>query len=130
MKSSSADPDFVRMSRFSVAMEAWLRPIRSATMAGSVSIGAGRRHAGARPGPSSGSDGMKSPRSRMVSQRVPDQRIASSHDLQEAGSARWRRQVRGDIDEQPPTGHVHRPRVVSCQKESPRGFMASVIIWS
>ena len=41
MKSSSAVPDFVRMSRFRVATEAWLRAISSSTMAGSVSIGAG-----------------------------------------------------------------------------------------
>ena len=40
--------------------------------------------AGGPPGLSSGSDGMKSPRSRTVSQRVPDQRIAPPHDLEEA----------------------------------------------
>src|SRR2546423_518679 len=41
MNSSSASPDFVRMSRSEAAMDASLRPIRSVTMAGSVSIGAG-----------------------------------------------------------------------------------------
>src|SRR5215203_4987821 len=51
MKSSSADPDFVGMSRFKAAMEAWLRPISSATMAGSVSIGAGAPPAGLVHGP-------------------------------------------------------------------------------
>ena len=39
MKSSSAAPDFDRMSRFKAAMDASLRPMSSATMAGSVSIG-------------------------------------------------------------------------------------------
>src|SRR5256885_1601499 len=46
MKSRSADPDFVWMSRFKAAMEAWLRAISSATMAdGAVDVvlpGAGR----------------------------------------------------------------------------------------
>jgi hypothetical protein len=51
MKSSSAVPDFVPMSRFSAAMEAWLRPISSATMAGSISIGAGAPTAGTRQDP-------------------------------------------------------------------------------
>src|SRR3990170_672507 len=51
MKSRSADPDFVRMSRFRAAMEAWLRPISPATMAGSVSIGAGAPPAGLVHGP-------------------------------------------------------------------------------
>ena len=78
MKSSSAGPDFVRMSRFRAAMEAWLRPISSATMAGSVSIGAWRA-AGRRPGGTlvrerpdevvAFEDGL---------QRVPDQRIGLS----------------------------------------------------
>jgi hypothetical protein len=36
MKSSSASPDFVRMSRSEAAIDAWLRPISSVTMAGSV----------------------------------------------------------------------------------------------
>ena len=90
MKSSSADPDFVRMSRFKAAMEAWLRSISSATMAGSVSIGAGAPPAGAPAGTlvrerrdevAAFEDGL---------QRVPDQRIGSPQDLQEAGAARRR----------------------------------------
>jgi hypothetical protein len=59
MKSSSAVPDFVRMSRFNAAMEAWLRRISSATMAGSVSIGvaAGTPAGGAPPDSPSGATG-------------------------------------------------------------------------
>src|SRR5256885_1484563 len=51
MKSSSADPDNVSMSRCKVATDAWLRPINSATMAGSVSIGTrgNRQRVGSRP---------------------------------------------------------------------------------
>ena len=59
------------MSRFNVAMEAWLRSISSVTMAGSVSIGAGALPGGGPPGPSSGRAGMKSPRSRMVCSASP-----------------------------------------------------------
>ena len=51
MKSNSAGPDFVRMSRFRAAMDAWLRSISSVTMAGSVSIGAGAPPAGGPAGP-------------------------------------------------------------------------------
>ncbi|CCF83973.1 hypothetical protein NITHO_2930003 [Nitrolancea hollandica Lb] len=40
-------------------------------------------------------------------QRVPDQRIASPQDLQEAGAARRRSQALGNVDEQPPAGLVH-----------------------
>ena len=36
MKSKSADPDWLWMSRFTAAMEAWLRAMSSAGMAGSV----------------------------------------------------------------------------------------------
>jgi len=57
MKSKSADPDIASMSPFNVAMEAWLRSISSATMAGSVSIGAGALSAGVPPRPSSGGPG-------------------------------------------------------------------------
>src|SRR5947209_8321473 len=109
MKSNSADPDFARMSRFKAAMDAWLRPIRSVTMAGSVSIGACAPPPSARPGPSSGSEGMKSPREDAL-QRVPDQRIGFPCELQEAGAARWRRQVPDHVDEQPTAGLEHRPR--------------------
>src|SRR3970040_40595 len=41
-------------------------------------------------------------------QRVPDQRLGFPQDLQEACAARWRSQVLGDVDEQPPAGLVHR----------------------
>ena len=41
-------------------------------------------------------------------QCVPDQRIALAHDLQEAGSRRWRGEARRDIDEQPPACLDHR----------------------
>ncbi len=128
MKSSSAEPDFVRMSRFRAATESWLRAISSVTMAGSVSIGAGASPAGAWPGASSGSDGMKSPRSRIVSQRVPGQRIGPPQDLEEAGAAgRGRQALATSTNSRPPASCIGRG-VVSCHTESPRGFMASVII--
>jgi hypothetical protein len=73
MKSNSAVPDFVWMLRFKAAMDAWLRPISSVTMAGSVWIGAGAPPARGPAGPpsSAGSEGMKSPRSRMVCSASP-----------------------------------------------------------
>ncbi len=61
MKSSSAEPDFVRMSRSNAAMEAWLRSTSSVTMAGSVSIGVSALSYGVPPRPLSGRAGMKSP---------------------------------------------------------------------
>ena len=36
--------------------------------------------------------------------------------------------IGGDVDEQPAARLGHRPRVVSCQKDRPSGFIASVII--
>ena len=57
MNSSSASPDFARMSRFSVAMEASLRPISSVTMAGSVSIEAASRQTMAPGDPRQGAAG-------------------------------------------------------------------------
>ena len=135
MKSSSAVPDFVRMSRFNAATEAWLRPIRSATMAGSVSIGAGGRAAaggalaGGPPGASSGSDRMKSPRSRTVSSAslisgspFP---ITSRRPARVADEAR---RAVTSTNSLPPASTMG-ARVVSRKKESPRGFIASVIIW-
>ena len=80
MKSSSADPDFVRMSRFKAAMEAWLRPISSVTMAGSVSIGAGA------PLPAAPAGTLVRERRDEVAafedglQRVPDQRVGPPHE--------------------------------------------------
>ena len=110
MKSSSADPDFVRMSRFKAAMEAWLRAISSATMAGSVSIAAApatrRRPCGTfvrerRDEVAAVEDGL---------QRVPDQRIGFPQGSEEARAARRRSQDLRDVDEQPPAGLGHRPR--------------------
>ncbi|HZY57863.1 MAG TPA: PEP/pyruvate-binding domain-containing protein [Rubrobacteraceae bacterium] len=128
MKSSSADPDFVGMSRFKAAMEAWLRPISSATMAGSVSIGAGAPPAGAPPGLASGSDRMKSPRSRMVCSASlisgSDFPRTSRRPARLAGEARPRVTSTNSL---PPSSYMGRP-AVSCHRESPRGFMASVII--
>ena len=95
MKSSSAGPDFVRMSRFRAAMDAWLRSISSVTMAGSVSIGAGAPPGGGPAGPSSGSDGMKSPRSRTVCSASPISGSDLPEHLQEAGAARRRGQALG-----------------------------------
>ena len=71
MKSSSADPDFVRISFLKVAIEASLSRINSVTMAGSVSIGAGATPAGPPIGPSSGRVATKSPRSRIVRRASP-----------------------------------------------------------
>ena len=113
MKSSSAVPDFVRMSRFNAATEAWLRAISSATMAGSVSIGAGGAGGGGRGAGRWPAWGLVRERPDEVAaiedglQRVPDQRIALSHHLQEAGAGRRRSEARGDVDEQPPAGLDH-----------------------
>ena len=122
MKSSSADPDFVRMSRFRAAIEAWVRPISSVTMAGSVSIGAGAPPAGGPPGPSSGSDGMKSPRSRMVCSASPISGSDLRQGLQEACAARRRSQALGDVDEQPPAGLVHRRERRQLEQGEPQGL--------
>ena len=128
MKSRSADPDFVRMSRFAAAMEAWLRLISSVTMAGSVSIGAGPLLGGAQTGPSSVSDGMKSPRSRTVCSASPisgsDVPAIASKPARLVGDARiWVTST----NSRPPASAMGRG-VVICQKESPRGFIGSVII--
>src|SRR5439155_1754206 len=55
-------------------------------------------------------------------QRVPDQRIGLPNELQEAGAARWRSQVLGDVDEQPPAGHVHRPEGCQLPQGEPQGL--------
>ncbi len=72
MKSNSAEPDFAGSSRFRAAIDAWVRWISSATIAGSFSIGAGglpvgnpaprRSRRAPRPAPS----GRSRPRSRRV----------------------------------------------------------------
>ena len=82
-------------------MEAWLRAISSATMAGSVSIGAAGRAPGSGPAGAlvwerpdevaAVEDGL---------QRVSDQRIGLPQRVQEAGAARRRGQPLGDVDEQ------------------------------
>ena len=128
MKSSSAGPDFVRMSRFRAAMDAWLRSISSATMAGSVSIGAGPPPAGA-----PGGTLVRERRDEVAAvedglQRVPDQRIGFPQDLQEAGAARGRRQAWVTSTNSLPPASAMGRGVVSCHRESPRGFMGSVII--
>ena len=128
MKSSSADPDFVRMSRSKAALEAWLRSISSVTMAGSVSIGAGASRGGAPAGTL-----VRERRDEVVAfddglQRVPDQRIGlpqgSRMPARVAGEARpWVTST----NSLPPASYI-RGRAVSCHRESPRGFMGSVII--
>ena len=57
MKSSSAGPDFERMSRFKAAIGGLVRSISSVTMAGSVSIGAGASRGGAPGGTRPGATG-------------------------------------------------------------------------
>ena len=71
MKSSSTDPDFVRMSRFKAAIEV-LAVFDQLGGDGRIGLDRGVSAAGRRPGgPSAGSDGMKSPRSRMVCSASP-----------------------------------------------------------
>src|SRR6202451_4520591 len=127
MKSSSASPDFVRMSRSEAAMDAWLRPISSVTMPGSVSIGAGAPPNSGPGGPSSGSGRMKPSRSMMVCSASPISgsdlpraswrpgRLAGEGPpggLVEAAAARGRGQPLGDVDEQAAAdlGHGRRGR--------------------
>ena len=100
-----------------------MRSISSATMAGSVSIGAGAR-AGRRPArrPSSGSAGRKSPRSTTVCSASRDQRIGPPETSEEAGAARRRGEALGDVDEQPPAGHVHRPGGGQLPHGEPQGL--------
>ena len=103
-------------------MEAWLRSISSATMAGSVSIGAGAPPAGVPPGPSSGSGRDEVAAFEDGLQRVPDQRIGSPQGLQEAGATRWRTQRLGDVDEQSPAGLGHGPRGRQLPQGEPQGL--------
>ncbi len=128
MKSNSADPDFVRMSRFDAAMDAWVRSISSVTMAGSVSIGSGAPP-GRGPGePSSGSGRMKPSRSRMVFTASPisgsDFPMSSRSSTPLVGEA----SLRVTSTNRRPPATAMGAGVVICQKESPRGFMGSVII--
>src|ERR1700685_4022309 len=95
-KSNSAGPVFARMSRSRAALDNWLRSISPVTMAGSVSIGTGAPPARGPPGPPA----ARRPAGTRVRERrdeiaavedglqgVPDQRIASAHDVQKAGPA-------------------------------------------
>ena len=89
MKSSSAAPDVVWMSRFRAATEAWLRSIRSVTIAGSVSIGVGGVAARGRPHGAlvrQRRDEFAAVENRL--QCVPDQRIPFPEDIQEGRAAR------------------------------------------
>ena len=61
-------------------------------------------------------------------QRVPDQRIALAHHVQEAGTGRRRSEGGVTSTNRRPPASAMGARVVSCHNESPRGFMASVII--
>ena len=128
MKSSSASPDFVRMSRSEAAIDAWLRPISSVTMAGSVSIGAGAPPNSGPGGPSSGSGRMKPSRSMMVCSASP----VSGSDLPRASRTSARLAGEASLwvtltNRRPPASAMG-AGVVICQKDSPRGFMGSVII--
>ena len=133
MKSSSASPDVVRMSRCSAAIEARLPATSSVTMAGSVSIGAGGPPAGGAPGgpppgPWSGGDGRKSPRSTMLCSASPmsgsDVPRASRSPARVAGEARpWVTSTKSL-----PAASCIGGSAVSWNSESPRGFMGSVII--
>ncbi len=92
MKSSSADPDFVRMSRFKAAMEA---SAALDQLGDDGRIGLDRRGAlppgGGRPGPL-----VRERRDEVAAveeglQRVPDQRIGSPHHRQETRCTAGRR---------------------------------------
>ncbi len=127
MKSSSAGPDFDRISRARAALEAWLRSISSVTIAGSVSIGAGAWRGGGAPGASSGSDGRKPSRSTIACSAPPTSGSgfhSSSMPARVAGEARARVTSTNSL---PPASYI-RGMAISCQTESPRGFIGSVII--
>ena len=127
MKSSSADPDFPRMSRCNAATDAWLLPISSVTIAGSVSIGAGAAPAGGPPGASSGSDGMKSPRSMMVCSASPISGSDCARASMFARLAGVARILVTSTNSLPAASCIGGP-AVSWNREIPRGFMGSVII--
>ena len=116
------------MSRSERAIDAGSRPIRSVTIAGSVSIGAGAPPNGGAGGTLLGERPDEAVAVEHGLQRVPDERIGSPQGLQDGGAARRRGQPPGDVHEQSAAGHVHGPGVVICQNDSPSGFMASVII--
>ena len=88
MKSRRAVPDLVWMSRCTAAMDSSARAMSSVTIAGSVSIVAGGRPDGGPAGASSGSRRKEVTAVEHGLQRVPDERVASSEDCEEAGPAR------------------------------------------
>ena len=133
MKSSSAGPDCVRMSRFSAATEAWFFSISSATMAGSVATWASALPAvapadvAALDG-SSWSDRMKPPRARTFSSASLNSGSAfpmTARRLARLAGEASRRVT--STNSRPPASRMG-ARVVILKKESPRGFIASVII--
>ncbi len=91
MNSSSADPDCDRMACLRASTDAWLASISSVTIAGSVSIEAGAPPGGGPAGTSSGSVGMKSPRSTRLCSASPISgspwRIISSRPARLVGEA-------------------------------------------
>ena len=117
------------MSLFNLAMEASLRSISPVTMAGSVSMGAGTPRSAAspldsRPGGWGGSRrvrGWSVARPRSRGSPLPR---TSKRPARLAGDAKPKATSTNSL---PPATYIGRG-VVSCQKESPRGFMASVII--
>ena len=126
MKSTNLS-DFVRMVRSKAALDASLPWISSVTMAGSVSIGAV-----VLPNSGPGEPCQERPDEAVALedglQRVPGQRIGSPQGLQDAGAARRRGQPWVTSTNRRPPASAMGAGVVICQKESPRGFMGSVII--
>ena len=95
MKSNSAGPDFVRMSR-SQGGDGRLAALDQLGDDGRIGLDRGGRAAGRRPAGTL----VRERRDEVAAvedglQRVPDQRIGSPQDLQEAGAARRRRQAAG-----------------------------------
>ena len=127
MKSSSAVPDFPRMSRCKAAIDACVPSMSSITMAGSGSIGVGAPANGGVATPSSSRVGTKSPRSTMVCSASP----TSGSDRH---SARRLARLDGDAkasatstNSRPAASYIGR-KAMSWNIESPSGFMGSVII--
>ena len=127
MKSNSAGPDFVLISRRSSASEAWVFATSSVTMAGSVSSAGGAAPAGGPAGASSGSNGMK-PRSTTVWSASPisgsSLRIMVRRAPRIAGDAR---RCATSTNSLPPASYM-RGSAISWCTESPSGFRGSVII--
>ncbi len=128
MKSISATPDSVRMSRLRAATDASFCSMSSVTTAGSVSIGSGGPACCEPPGAASGTEGMNS-RAMTVSRASPVSGsplpISATRPARVAGDAR---RAVTSTNSLPPASYM-RGRAVSCHIESPRGFIGSVIIW-